>query len=283
MTTNLLKALLCLSKSKNNNLREIYSGTANRINMMGDALDFYIKDLFCGSFMKEGVKEKKAVYEQYFSYLGSPTKPPDAIIRGGDAIEVKKIENLRAGIALNSSYPKSKLYSNSPMIAKKCRDCEEWDSKDLVYVIGVVEGERVKLLWFVYGDCYAADKEVYENVRNTIIQGVEAIPDVELADTDELGRVNRVDPLGITYLRVRGMWGIQNPIDVFTDIISYDESDNFVAYTIISDSKFALFPEADRNAIVKNEHKNIILKDVEIRSPNDAAEFLSAKLITIKF
>ena len=44
-----------------------------------------------------------------------------------------------AQIALNSSYPTAKLYSDSPMITKACRESEEWTEKDLLYAIGSVD------------------------------------------------------------------------------------------------------------------------------------------------
>ena len=61
------------------------------------------------------------------------------MLQGGDAIEVKKIASQTAQIALNSSYPTAKLYANSPMITKACRECEQWDEKDLLYAIGSVQ------------------------------------------------------------------------------------------------------------------------------------------------
>jgi hypothetical protein len=161
-----------------------------------------------------------------FSYLGNANNPPDLILKNGDAIEVKKIESLNSQIALNSSYPKSKLFSDDPMITDACRNCEEntWIEKDLIYTIGVTEKGRLKLVWFIYGDCYAAEKQVYERVKTAICDGIRQISGIEFTKTKELGRVNNVDPLGITYLRIRGMWGIENPIKVFRGIdlaISY--------------------------------------------------------------
>lgn len=61
-----------------------------------------------------------------FSYIGNQNNPPDSMLRNGDAIEVKKIESKKAALALNSSYPKAKLYADSPMINKECRECEKW-------------------------------------------------------------------------------------------------------------------------------------------------------------
>lgn len=40
------------------------------------------------------------------SHQGNKNHPPNFIIRGGDAIEVKKIESKNRNIALNSSFPK---------------------------------------------------------------------------------------------------------------------------------------------------------------------------------
>ena len=58
-------------------------------------------------------------------------------------------------------------------------------------------------MWFIYGDCYAADPEVYQRVANKISESVSELNDIELAETNELAKVKKVDPLGITDLRVR--------------------------------------------------------------------------------
>lgn len=232
MHTNLLNALFNIAKNQSINLETHYR-SKNRVNSMGDALEFFIKDIFCDSLTVKSIAAKNRIYNKHFSYLGNQNNPPDAIIKSGDAIEVKKVETVRAGIALNSSYPKDKLYSDSPMIAKACRNCEDWKVKDLIYVVGVVDSRRLRTLWFVYGDCYAADKEVYEKIRNKISLGVNELQSIEFSKTRELGRVNRVDPLGITYLRVRGMWHIENPSKVFSYIADTDKTVEFSAYAIM--------------------------------------------------
>lgn len=88
---------------------------SNRANRVGDALEFYIKDLFCNSLNENDLEKKNEIYGKYFSYIENQNNPPDIIVKQGDAIEVKKIESLRSGIALNSSYPKDKLFSDSPI------------------------------------------------------------------------------------------------------------------------------------------------------------------------
>ena len=114
------------------------------------------------------------------------------------------------------------------MITTACRNCEDWQKKDLVYIVGVSKDDELKALWLVYGNCYSASKEVYERVRDKISKGVNELQDVEFSETNELGRVNRVDPLGITYLRIHGMWGIKNPIRVFDYVVPTEQAPNYL-------------------------------------------------------
>lgn len=277
MTTNILKAICSLTKHKSNDLRNIYKGI-NRANIMGEALEYYVKDLFCDSLKEKDIDKKDKLYSKYFSYIGNQNNPPDFIISGGDAAEVKKIEGI-GGIALNSSYPKSKLYSGSSMITQACRDCEKWETKDIIYSIGTVSGGALKLLWMVYGDCYAANSEVYERVKNKISEGVNELPGVEFSETNELGRVNKVDPLGITYLRIRGMWGIEHPNKVFNYAAKYDRNKKFSFFALMRDTKYNTLPEIDRKTVESIKDKSFLISDVEIKDPDNPARFIPAKLI----
>lgn len=280
METNLLVAIKNLVENPVTHLVAQYR-SSNRANNMGDALEYYIKDLFCNSLDEQNFEKKNEIYSQYFSYLGNQNNPPDIIIKHGDAVEVKKIEGLRSGIALNSSYPKDKLYYDSPMITNACKSCENWREKDLVYVIGVSTDSVLKSLWFVYGDCYAADKEIYERIRGKISKGVTELEGVEFSNTKELGRVNRVDPLGITYLRIRGMWGIENPVRVF-DYIPCEQSPELSVNALMLADKYNSFPEQDRKALENMKNSGLEIKDVKIKSPNNPAKLLEAKLIGFK-
>ncbi|MCX6736783.1 MAG: NgoPII family restriction endonuclease [Candidatus Parcubacteria bacterium] len=278
METNLLIAITNLIKKPITNLASCYS-VVNRANSMGNALEFYVKDLFCNSFDENNIENKNKIYSKYFAYIGNQNNPPDIIIKQGDAIEVKKIEDLHSGIALNSSYPKDKLFFDSPMITFACRNCEDWEEKDLVYAIGVLKENRLKALWFVYGNCYAASKEIYEKVRDKVLRGINALQDIELSQTDELGRVNRVDPLGITYLRIRGMWGIENPIKTFNYVAPIDQNAEFSVNVIMLKEKYLLFPEKDRENLEKLVSDKFFIKDIKIKSPNNPAKLLEAKLL----
>ena len=119
----------------------------NRANNMGDALEHFIKDSFANSY---GLDEADAMraHSETFAYLGNQNNPPDAILRGGDAIEVKKIESPTSALALNSSYPKAKIYRDSTMLTTACKSCDggTWDEKDLIFAVGVVKNEEIKQL-----------------------------------------------------------------------------------------------------------------------------------------
>lgn len=249
----------------------------NRANQAGDALEEYMKDLFANSFHLTE-QERIMRHNQVFSYLGNNSNPPDAILRNGDAIEVKKIENAHSALALNSSYPKRTLLANSPMITTACREAETWLEKDIIYFVGVVNKQnQLSQLCMVYGLDYCADDECYTRIKNTLKSGVENIQGVEFAETKELGRVNRVDPLGITYLRVRGMWGIENPWSVFRYAYQPNPQHRFNFMCIINHDKWQNLPNTADLMAQQNEHLSI--SDIWIKHPNNPAQLVPAKLI----
>jgi hypothetical protein len=206
------------------------------------------------------------------------------IIRDGDAIEVKKIENPTSALALNSSYPKDKLHSDDSRITEFCRNCDfpnSWQQKDIIYVIGVAPKNENKLtaLWFVYGDCYAADREIYKRIADKISTGIKEITDVEFIETNELAKVKKVDPLGITDLRVRGMWHIDNPLKVFKAFTDNNKN-NFSVNAILLKQKYYDFPEKDISKLESINNTALKITDIKIKSPNNPAKLLDAKLIS---
>jgi len=220
-------------------------------------------------------------YNEVFSWLGNQNHPPDIMIRNGDAIEVKKTQSVNSDLALNSSYPKSNILSSSKMITQECRTCEDWVEKDLIYCVGHTDDERVNSLWMVYGNIYAAKHETYQLIKQKITEGINDIPNVELAETDELGRVNHVDPLGITNLRIRGMWQIQNPRRVF-NYLHNQTNNKFELVAIIPTSKYLTFPAISKNRIEEFSNPNLTIDDVRVKDPNNPAKLLNAKLIIFK-
>ena len=252
----------------------------NRANGMGDALEEYIKDLFADTF---GLTERKRMTRQseVFSYLGNNNNPPDAMLRGGDAIEVKKIESNSSALALNSSYPKQKLCRDNPMISNKCRTAENWVDKDMIYTVGYVDNKnKLRQLAMVYGRNYCASDECYSRIKTTIKEGVQSIPGIGFSDTKELGHVNRVDPLVITYLRVRGMWGIENPWKVYSYVYHPNNAAAFNFMCIIDNAKWSTFNNTELITSAKVEGFSIC--DIKIKNPDNPAELDDAKLITFE-
>ena len=278
---NIIDAIINIVKNPIVELKE-YSISHNRANSVGEALEEYVKDIFSGTLFETDKNKRMEIISEVFSYLGNTNNPPDSILRDGDAIEVKKIENKSSSLALNSSYPKAKLYSNSSMITDACRNCEEWEEKDIIYAIGTCEKNKLTSLIFVYGEDYAAENKIYENVKNKIKLGIETINGLEFSETNEIGRVNRVDPLGITYFRIRGMWGIENPIKVFDYIYERDNTKQFNFIALINEDKYNSFLNREELENLEKENKYLEIKNVKIKNPNNPAQLRSAKLITFK-
>ena len=224
-------------------------------------------------------QERMKKYNEVFSWLGNQNHPPDIIIKGGDAIEVKKTQSANSDLALNSSYPKFNIQASSPMITKECRNCEDWKEKDLIYCVGHTTDDTINTLWMVYGSIYAAKHETYQIIKKKITDGINEIPNVELSETNELGRVNKVDPLGITNLRIRGMWQIQNPRRVF-NYLHIKENNLFELVAIIPLAKYNSFSDESRKKVEDLASKeNVIIKNTNVKDPNNPANLIEAKLI----
>lgn len=284
MNTNVLVALKNILDNPTNELLDIYDGAVhNRANNMGDALEYYIKDLFCSSIHINNFSEKDKIYSKYLSYLGNSNNPPDFIIKKSSAIEVKKIENLSFGdIALNSSHPKDYLYSNSTLINTACKECENeyggWNKKEMIYAIGNVIKKELRLLWLLDGACYCADDGIYKKIKSTIQTGVKTIQGVEFTDSRELGKVKKIDPLGVTDLRIRGMWSIKHPMKVFDYLVEdYKKDTVFQVYCLLLKDKFDRINVDDKANLLEYINKGQLIKeDVKIKNPNNPAQFLDA-------
>ena len=277
---NIVDAIIEIVNAPQYRLKE-YAESHNRANQMGAALEEYVKYLFAGTVNETDLNKRNQKISESFCYLGNQNNPPDSMLKnGGVAIEVKKIESPNSALALNSSYPKAKLYSDCEMINRACRFCEPWEVRDMLYVVGVLNGEVLTSLAFVYGDEYCADKEIYERIKKKLKEGILSIPNVEFADTKELGRVNRVDPLGITSLRIRGMWQIDNPFVVFNYLYRRDSDKKFNFLAIINEKKAASLDNFWMLEKLQQEKKDFSISNAQIKNPNNPAILQSVKLIT---
>jgi len=283
MATNVLSALINIASFKDNTLDRYASRSKIRINAVGDKLEFYVKDALAGVF-KEDLEHKKEIYSEIFSHQGSQNNPPDIMLRGGDAFEIKKIGSRADILQLNSSPPKNKLYAIDPRITQNTKTCENWVEKEHYYVIGYVKGSKIKYLFFVHGLCYAADNSTYEKLAEGISSEVAKITlgqGLQFAKTAEIGRINKVDLLGRTNLRIRGMWELKNPAKEFSNLKPIDLSKEFSLAALIKKSTYESYPKSDREAIEKNSR--FIIEAVKVLDPNNAGKQMDAKLIKLSW
>jgi hypothetical protein len=276
--TNLLKAILNISKQGDLSIANITEGN-NRVNNMGEGLEVFVKDAFSCSFNEEDREKKKQKYREVFSYEGSKTTPPDLMLKNGDAIEVKKTESLSSELQLNSSHPKSKLYSSSSLISEACRSCEKWKEKDFIYVIGHVpkSTKNISSIWFVDGSIYAANEDVYLKAKEGITESILNTSEDNFSPTKEIGRLNSVDPLSITNLRIRGMWLLKPPFKVFDSFHGYSKEKIFQCFAIIPLDKYNSYPSEDRLSIEANNF--IEVNKIELPDPNNPMVLIKSILI----
>ena len=276
---NIINAILNVVKQSSFTL-STPRNTRNRAQAVGESLENYVKDIFAST-----LNEKESVKLQHqnkcFSYGGGVNNPPDIMIRGGAAIEIKKVQSI-GSIPLNSSFPKSKLHRDDSRISRECREAEgdTWTEKDMIYAIGNVKDNSLKSLALVYGDVYCANREYYEKIIEVIKESLTATQ-LHLEDeSNELAHINAVDPLGITYLRARGMWGIKHPFKVFDYIYSPDNNHSFELMAIVPSAIFNTFE--NKEDLIKEIENNpyLMIDDRQVKDPNNTVNLIDVKLIT---
>lgn len=294
--SNIIKAIINII-----NQRQAFNGAPNgggsRVNANGASLEGFVKDAFAGTFGSPGKNQRWV--NTCFSHLGSANYPPDMILIGGDAIEVKKEKSL-GQLQLNSSCPIDKLYHNNPKISYQAKACDggNWHSKDILYVIGTEPQTQLgpDKIWMIYGDCLSPKEQVFRNLEQEIKTAVQSIPNYNWVSTNELAKAQDVDPLGTADLRVRAMWMLDHPNVLFQHCVSlciqqngtnyadprifaYNSKASFQMYVLMKSSKFNSFPQADKQNIINRKGNNLLFEDVTIADPQNPAVGINCKLI----
>lgn len=278
---NILTAITSIvSNSLTTSNVEASATSHNRMNQMGEGLECFVKKAFANCLDSSDQMHINKEISDTFSYIGNSNNPPDAMLWNGDAIEIKKVENKGLGqIQLNSSYPKNMLFSDYPKINEKCKTCETWDKKEMLYVIGCINAKQLKTLFFVYGDIYCDERNVYEKTEKSIKENIATLPDVELSETNELGRISKIDHLEISDLRIRGMWLIKSPLKVF-EYLTTDRNDYiFKLEALIPNRIYESFSNRSEFESFATSNK-ITIKDVQVQNPQNPANLINTKLIT---
>lgn len=240
---------------------------------MGESLEMYVKNLFANT-TNLNKRKKESIWKKTYSWEGSQNNPPDLILRNGDAIEVKKIQSPKANLALNSSYPKDFLRRNDRKISAGCKRCEDWELKDIIYIIGCVKNKELKYLNCFMGDCIAAKPSIYEGLLKKISGKIEKIQEIDCNETNELARINGVDPLKLSNLRVRGVWEISNPIVFLGEKINFENS---FLNLVMREKKYQSFPRKDlKNVKRLIQKRHIIEESVELPEPSDPTKTFKA-------
>ena len=79
------------------------------------------------------------------------------------------------------------------------------------------------------------------------------------------------------------MWGISNPANVYNYLnIDLNEKSNLQVIAIMTTEKYHSFPRSDLNSIEKMSVNivNLEIRNIQIKSPNNPANLVDAKLIT---
>ena len=105
------------------------------------------------------------------------------------------------------------------------------------------------------------------------------IDGIEFIHTNEIGKLKRVDPLGITNLRIRGMWNIENPKIVFDYVIDkfYNENNEMNVFLILKQDKYNSFSDEDKKLVEENPFLQI--ENIKIKNPDNSANLIDAILI----
>lgn len=277
---NVLRAMKQLIDCRYSLISQTASGL-NRANTAGEALEGFVKDAFAGCIEFRTAVGREASWNSTFSYFGSANNPPDALVRGGVAIETKKLGSLKSDLALNSSYPKQKLRVTDSKISEAAISAEPWVEKDLVYAIGTVKGGHLKRLWLVYGDCLAADDSHYERVESLLSKLINEESGLRIAQTNEIANIREIDPLHRTILRVRGMWSLKNPNNVFEQYTSDKSRAQY--YLLLREDKYQALPSPDRAQLEMLQEPGFKNRIINIPDPNDASRDLEARLFSYEF
>ena len=134
----------------------------------------------------------------------------------------------------------------------------------------------------VYGDVYCANNDCYLKLWSKIKGSIMETKDIDFTNTKELAHINAVDPLGITYFRVRSMWGIQNPWKVFHYLCTIDTTKQFNFMCIISQRKWNTFNNAIQLEMLSKTNQALAVFDNTVYDPDNPANLINVKVINYK-
>ena len=246
----------------------------------------YVKNLFVDSFDLSPY-EKRERFRENFSFVSSDAEIPDFMLSGGDAVEIKTVR-LKSGeydpakctpIEFNTVYPRQKLFFDDPLVTNECRRAERWYEKDIVYVVGALKRRQLIHLCMVYGVDYCASEKYYSGLNYAIKNLISKIRAARFPYTRELARIGTVDPTGATFLKIYGMWHVENPWSFFRDVYRPNSRANFSFMCIINTEKFSRLQNGNKLFDWAKILPDLTVERVRIKNPDAPDCFRDAFLI----
>ena len=148
---------------------------------------------------------------------------------------------------------------------------------DYLYIIGNQKSKELRRITLCYGNCFVACdndyRDFFDKIKKTITDG--DIQGAKFHDSKEFGRISEIDPLDFTRLRIRSMFELKNPNDIFKNEIGWQGDEDLVISAIMQKKKFDSFPKKDRDSL----NAAFIITDFKGKNPDDPKEEIDLVLI----
>lgn len=275
MPKNLVDAIMTIIDSRE---YEVANSTDGGVSLSGKGFEDYVKKAFADALVCSHGRAARLI-NTTFLYTGSKNSPPDAIIRDGEVLEIKKLETLAGEIQFNSSRPKAWLSREDKAITQKCRERlpDPWRER-IIFVVGILQKNTGKLnkIFFVYGEDYCPEiscKEEFNSLKGYLGKNHKILTE----GIQELGRINNIGDHNTAALRIRGMWIMKSPWEALR--IPINRSDNgFEIYAVVNNNIWEGLANR-RNLEEKATRDNrLTITDFEFPNPNSLGT-LQGKLI----
>tara|TARA_Y100001936_G_C16048845_1_gene656432 strand:- start:1108 stop:1971 length:864 start_codon:yes stop_codon:yes gene_type:complete len=278
--TNVIKSFINIVQSDLTSYESSINPYKNRIQIQGERFEVFIKNSFANTFQISDVSKVEQIYSEFFIHQGSANHPPDLIIRNGDSIEMKKNESkLSSNIALNSSWPRTKLYSYDEKLTKKVSNLIPKGGIDNLYAVGTYNKKNIlnQLLYF-YGDCFYKNTNFYRDKYSQIQKKLSEF-DLNKKSSKELGGISNFDEIDRSSLRIRGMFQAKNPMIIDTIKNLLPSSQNFQMILIMRESKYQTINNLDKTELENLNSQYIIIKNIDLIDPDNSKKHLDVKII----
>jgi hypothetical protein len=93
---------------------------------------------------------------------------------------------------------------------------------------------------------------------------------------NEIGRLNDVDNLKATSLRVRAMWLLEHPANLFEAIFTPTKSNSFVLNVLISLEKWNTYSTKEKNAVNELRGHDVEINQIQIPDSGKSDQPLQA-------